>query len=376
MAATSDDAPRVNEWQRVGGRAGGTITAIAGADQGEGARRLFAGTMSGVYVSDDGGDSWRISNRNLTSPYVHALVASPAVTEDGTVFVGVVGGGAFKSFDRGDTWNKLAFWSTMPNVVGIGLSPAYATDRMAFLGSDADGVFRSTNGGRSWNPSSNGLTGLSVQAVAVSPNFTNDQTVYAGIVDGGLCRSTDAGRTWTQLGKSTVGTATVQAVALSPAFKDARVVVIGTEEHGLWRSTDGGRRWAAVEDLASQSINAVAMSPSFGEDQLVVAGTGDAGVLVSTDGGENLVVVFRRRRGGRRAQRVGDGRRGHDDPMGRHLRDGSLSIDGPGPDLGDGQQRHHQPELGHAGPQSDACPRQHDVRRRNRDGGVPLERRR
>ena len=193
MAAISDEAPLVNEWQRVGGRAGGTITAIAGADQAEGARRLFAGTMSGVYVSDDGGDSWRISNRNLTSPYVQALAASPAVSEDGTVFLGVVGGGAFKSFDRGDTWNQLAFWSTMPNVVAIGLSPAYDTDRMAFLGSDADGVFRSTNGGRSWNPSSNGLTGLSVQAVAVSPNFTNDQAVYAGIVDGGLCRSTDAG---------------------------------------------------------------------------------------------------------------------------------------------------------------------------------------
>ena len=373
MAATSGDAPRVNEWQRVGGRAGGTITAIAGADQAEGARRLFAGTMSGVYVSDDGGDSWRISNRNLTSPYVQALVASPAVSEDGTVFLGVVGGGAFKSFDRGDTWNQLAFWSTMPNVVGIGLSPAYATDRMAFLGSDADGVFRSTNGGRSWNPSSSGAdraVGAGRRGLAKLHQRSDDLCGHRGRgavpLDRRRADLDAAGQVHRRPGHG-AGRGAVARVQGRPGG--------GDRHRGAWPLALN--RWRAPLDRHRGPAVAVDQRrrhvPELRRGSARRGRHGRCRRAGERRRRGDLVDAHGRRRGGRRDQRVGDGRWRHDDHLGWHLRDGPLSIHGPRRDLGGGQQRHHQSELGHAGPQPGSRPRRNHVRRGNRHGSVPVE---
>ena len=158
MVEVETTDPAVNHWHRVGGQEGGTVTSIAMASHSDG-RRLFLGTMSGVFLSDDDGQTWRISNAQLTSPYIQAITVSPDYDRDNNAFAGAVQGGVFKSFDGGETWNRLSFWGAIPNVVALALSPSYATDRIALLGTDGDGVYRTTNGGRSWNPSNVGLSG-------------------------------------------------------------------------------------------------------------------------------------------------------------------------------------------------------------------------
>ena len=71
-----------NIWQRVGGREGGTVAAF-GASAGTGAeRRIWAGTMAGVFVSDDNGMTWAISNSGLASPYVQYIAVSPNYEKD------------------------------------------------------------------------------------------------------------------------------------------------------------------------------------------------------------------------------------------------------------------------------------------------------
>ena len=58
MAEPVTTNAEANIWERVGGLEGGTITALAAAYH-SGGCRLLAGTMSGVFISDDDGDSWQ-----------------------------------------------------------------------------------------------------------------------------------------------------------------------------------------------------------------------------------------------------------------------------------------------------------------------------
>ena len=143
-----------NVWQRVGGREGGTV-ATFGASGGSAAhRRIWAGTMAGVFTSDDNGHTWTISNTGLASPYVQFIAVSPNYERDKSLLSAASQVGAFSTIDGGKHWTRLGFWGVVPDVTCIAYSPTYATDRTAFIGSDDEGVFRTVNAGRTWNSTS------------------------------------------------------------------------------------------------------------------------------------------------------------------------------------------------------------------------------
>jgi photosystem II stability/assembly factor-like uncharacterized protein len=55
-----------------------------------------------VFVSRDGGTTWRQSNRGLQNLDVHALVVLPSDTS--VVLAGTLNGGLYRSGDGGATW--------------------------------------------------------------------------------------------------------------------------------------------------------------------------------------------------------------------------------------------------------------------------------
>ena len=84
----------------------------------------------------------------MTSKRTLALVISPAYVEDATLFSGTVSGGIFVTNDGGASWR--ATYQGFSAIDAIAISPGYASDGTVLAGS-ADGlILRTTDGGETW----------------------------------------------------------------------------------------------------------------------------------------------------------------------------------------------------------------------------------
>lgn len=110
--------------------------------------RVFASTDLGLFLSDDGGASWRAFP--LGAPVGLALAAHPA----GYVAVsGYAAGSATLSFssDNGETWTTHPIPSAFPALRDLRLD-ARGTVLAASTHQPAQALYRTTDGGASWKP--------------------------------------------------------------------------------------------------------------------------------------------------------------------------------------------------------------------------------
>src|SRR5215510_4863885 len=78
-------------------------------------RRLYAGTTkSGMFRSDDGGQSWREINQGIIYKEIWSLVQHP---RSGELYVGTGPASVFKSLDRGESWLDSEQFRTMPESI-------------------------------------------------------------------------------------------------------------------------------------------------------------------------------------------------------------------------------------------------------------------
>jgi len=149
----------------------------------------FAGTRQGVYVSGDGGVSWKIRSKGLEGSAVNTLEKSESTLLCGTE------SGLFFSEDHGESWKR-----------GAGVFP------------------------------------VSVVSIKVNP-FSPDYVVAANMLSGHFLSSADGGQSWqvTELGPS------LSRVS-SFAFTSAGDLLAGTFTEGVFQivQRSGGHRLAAV----------------------------------------------------------------------------------------------------------------------------------
>ncbi|MGF1539082.1 MAG: YCF48-related protein [Pleurocapsa sp.] len=119
-------------------------------------RTVFAGTAKGLFVTQDGGTSWRklagiayggdsyIENIAV-SPNYQSDQAKPGSKADRTFLVSVRGEGLFKTADGGATFTQVGDYLTGE----LMFSPAYSVDQTIYGSSGAE-LYRSTNGGDTW----------------------------------------------------------------------------------------------------------------------------------------------------------------------------------------------------------------------------------
>jgi photosystem II stability/assembly factor-like uncharacterized protein len=148
-----------------------------------------ASAETGVFKTVDGGNSWQARNSGLVNPLTRSLAIAPG--NPNRIYVGTSSG-----VYRSD--NGAAMW------IATGALPAASVWTLAVARDSADaiyagvygyGVYRSTDGGSAWQIRNTGLGNFKVRALAMDP--LNTHTVYAGLEDGGgVYRSLNDASDW------------------------------------------------------------------------------------------------------------------------------------------------------------------------------------
>ncbi|MFQ5896314.1 MAG: WD40/YVTN/BNR-like repeat-containing protein, partial [Nitrospinota bacterium] len=203
----------------------------------------------GVFVSSDGGRSWKKLNEGLTELSVRVLAfqrGTPGREQAGTLYLGT-DWGAFRR-SAGGRWEPLpGLRGRSVRVLRVGAGSPSAL----FAGTEA-GVFASFDGGRTWERRSRGLTNPDVRALALDPRGAG--RLYAGTF-GGIFRSEDGGRSW-QAASEGLADPRVRALVLDPHRPGH--LFAGTAGGGVFESLEGGRSWrAANERLWDSSVMAL-----------------------------------------------------------------------------------------------------------------------
>lgn len=153
--------------------------------------RYYCAAEDGLYVSSNGGQSWRRST--LPRTQCATVAAHPVVP--GLLAAGSEGSGLWISSDAGRTWNRAALPAALSIVYAITFDPSDPT--VIYAGGKSAGIWSTRDGGASWTMAA-GTEGWSVDALAVDP--THPARLYAGVVWLGFRRSDDGGRTWNYAG--------------------------------------------------------------------------------------------------------------------------------------------------------------------------------
>lgn len=124
---------------------------------------IFVGTDSGMYRSEDRGDTFTAISTGLTARRVRSVVLG----REGLVFAGTADGGVFRSVGKGDLWVPANTGLTDPAVTVLAASPGGSL----YAATETGGVFRST-------PSLTGVDGDAAlpQTLALQQNHPNPFT--------------------------------------------------------------------------------------------------------------------------------------------------------------------------------------------------------
>jgi 7,8-dihydropterin-6-yl-methyl-4-(beta-D-ribofuranosyl)aminobenzene 5'-phosphate synthase len=259
-------------WALVSAAIGQPVIAALAQDPAE-PQVFYAGTLDGVYRSDDGGEHWRLVSSAMGKLFVQSLAVSPTGER---IYAGT-GSGIYVSKDRGATWRWAEDDTGGIAVFDILVDP-HDADRI-YAGSWGHNVLLSADEGQTWAPIHHGLETLSVHAFAVDP--ADPQVLYAGTVEA-VYRSSDGGETW-QASPLTDRPLTTFALLTDP--RDPARVYAGTTE-GVYLSADGGQTWQpAGHESMDATVTALVLGPDDATLRAILAGTEHHGLYRSTDGG-------------------------------------------------------------------------------------------
>ena len=260
------------KWNQLPGPEAATVFALL-----EHNGRILAGTLGGIYFSDDQGLSWQLSGGSplkFTGFRFVALGDAIFTGLDGFIANDGPGGGVLRSLDNGMTWEHLNTGLTdLPPVVY--LEKWQDKVLLASLGNGL--VYRSTDSGASWQPAMNGLP----EKLGYFNTISSDKAIIAAS-GRGLFRSLDGGLRWEDISANLpAGTELVSRI-FPLALGDSFVVFAG--KGGVLISDDNGASWRAINNglPADAFVGDVAL---FGNTLYAMLGDGVA--YVSTDRGAN-----------------------------------------------------------------------------------------
>ncbi len=206
LGAAPVDNPRLDAWRVIGPGGGGT-TMLPTISPHDPRVVLVACDMTGAYITENGGESWRMIN-------LGAVVSSFAFdpTDPNVIYAGTVA--LWRSADRGRTWRMV-----FPDP-----DPARHT-RALFIGDHAEYELRSDDPLYAAAGVHMAVQGIAVTADGVVTIAMSGGGVFHGSQKpGALLQSADNGRHWRKLRDLPSG----RVLALAAASRDDLLVVLDT----------------------------------------------------------------------------------------------------------------------------------------------------
>jgi photosystem II stability/assembly factor-like uncharacterized protein len=237
---------------------------------GESNLRSYVPEGVGIYKSTDGGNTWK--HKGLRGiGQISRVVVHP--TNPDWVYVGVLGlpyasnsqRGLYLSKDGGNTWRKVFAVNEYAGVIDIALDPRQPENVfVAFYqiirpgpwlmesGGPHSGLYRSRDAGRSFEKVIHGLPTGSLGRIGVTVSPADSKVVYTYLEAtndaSGIYRSNDGGKTFTLMNNDRVYTARHFFFGrIFADIVDPQTVYIGNID--FHRSTDGGKTFSKVQSL-------------------------------------------------------------------------------------------------------------------------------
>jgi photosystem II stability/assembly factor-like uncharacterized protein len=299
-------------WQQIETLSGDTVTALAiSPNYQNDATVAITKYIRNIFISQDGGKTWRKSNKGLEVPRLFKSFAkpdqdprrffhiafSPNYTSDKQIFATILWNNFLKSDNSGDSWKIIA----LDNPKGEALrgmtivpSPNYAADKIIYLGTQYGAIFRSTDGGENFKHLSK-LKRHSTNeplSLIISPDYATDRTLYASGLQG-VYKTVDGGVTWQVMTEGTPLAGKYNdhiRLAISPNYAVDSTVLAGTDD-GFYITRNSGESWEELQSPAygeNVYIEDVAISPNYASDRTFLASTRGRGLFKTTDGGKNF----------------------------------------------------------------------------------------
>jgi len=277
-------------WKQVEALRGQSILAFVQAPSNS--RTLFAGTLQGVYRSQDSGVTWELISPP-GSKEIHEVEslavdpADPAIVYAGTWHL------PWKTTDGGKTWKNIKQGVIEDSdVFSIIVDPV--KPRTVFL-SACSGIYKSENAGEMFHKIQ-GIPSDARRTRVLMQDPENREVVYAGTTEG-LYKTTDGGKNFKAMTGPEV---IVNDVFVDP--NDSNHVLMATDRGGVMASTDAGVTFTGSnEGFSERKVDALLVDRA--DPQRMYAGV----VNDKTFGGAFVTV-----NGGANWQQIGEGLEGRD----------------------------------------------------------------
>ncbi len=277
---------------------------------GENVSGRHVGWGDGIYMSRDGGESW--TNMGLgDSQHISRIIVHPddsdmiLVAAEGPLWSAGGERGVYISEDGGESWERtlfvddatgatdLRFHPTDPSIVYAATYERRRTVWSFLAGGQGSGIYKSTDGGRTWREITNGLPTsndkIAVGKIGLAVTPADPDRLYATIEasDGeqGFYLSTDRGERFEKKNEyisNGTGPHYYQEIYASPSNAD-RVYQVDVFLH---RTNDGGENFEIVADGRQSHSDKHALWIDPDDDRHLLVGT-DAGLYESFDMGES-----------------------------------------------------------------------------------------
>lgn len=308
-----NDENTVSTWAQVNN--GLTVQAVLSmAIDRFDAKRVYAGTLNGIFRTTDAGESWTNITHSLSSTYIYAIITHPDYS--GHVLIGTKSSGVFLSTAGGESWQSIWNQNIKKQIHSLAVQ-----DSTIFAGTSS-GVYKSLNYGKKWTFCSQGG-----KTLAINIDVQNPDIIYESANFYGNFISNDGGDSWTSInngilsGAGWIDTAerfvfhphqpqhlfmcssvgliyrtqdrgSIWARALYPSSETVKYVSIdfagdilyaATEQNGIYKSTDLGLNWTQVGNKIDTVKNTALRARIAGDNIYIYVGTLENGIYRYVD---------------------------------------------------------------------------------------------